>query len=78
MPLYTRCDGTRDALVLGECAALGVRGLDLAKARGRGGELKPLYQSGVTDLREHPAALEQAERGPAARAEGSTAGPRAR
>lgn len=59
---YTKADGTRDALVLGSYDPTGVRGLDLTEARGKAGELQRLHKSGITDLREHFAALDQADK----------------
>ena len=59
---YTRADGARDALVLGNYEATGVRGLDLGEARAKAGELLRLHQSGITDLREHFVELEQADK----------------
>ncbi|MDP1649659.1 MAG: integrase family protein [Rubrivivax sp.] len=59
---FTKSDGTRDALVLGNYDPTGVRGLDLTEARDKAGELQRLHRSGITDLREHFAAMEQADK----------------
>ena len=59
---FTKADGTRDALVLGAYDATGRAGLDLTEARAKAGELQRLHAAGITDLREHFAALEQADK----------------
>lgn len=59
---FTKSDGTRDALVLGAYDATGRAGLDLTEARAKAGELQRLHAAGITDLREHFAALEQADK----------------
>ena len=59
---YTKADGTRDAWLLGNYDPTGVRGLDLTEARGKAGELQKLHKSGITDLRDHFDAVEQADK----------------
>ena len=59
---FTKSDGTRDALVLGAYDATGRTGLDLTEARSKAGELQRLHAAGVTDLREHFAAMDEADR----------------
>lgn len=62
---YTGSDGTRVTLPIGAYDPAGKTGLTLAQARRQAGELSKLYQSGVTDLREHLEAerkLQEAQR----------------
>ena len=62
---YTNSHGARVFYPLGAYDPRGVEGLTLAQARARAGELSKLYQSGITDLREHLAEktrLEEAQR----------------
>lgn len=59
---YTRADGTRDALALGSYDPTGTRGLDLTEARQQAGEWTRLHRSGVTELRDHFAAAEAANK----------------
>lgn len=50
---YTASDGSRVTLPLGAYDPSGTSGLTLAEGRRQAGELSRLYQSGVTDLKEH-------------------------
>jgi len=59
---YTLPDGTRDTLRVGAYDPAGRDGLTLTELRRRAGEWARLLQTGVRDLREHFAAVEQAER----------------
>lgn len=50
---YTASDGSRVTLPLGAYDPQAKSGMSLAQARTRCGELSRLYQSGITDLRDH-------------------------
>ena len=50
---YTTSDGERVTLPLGAYDPSGTSGLTLAEARRSAGELSRLYQSGITNLKEH-------------------------